>query len=215
MYQDGSFITSKNHGATKLWGFRFMYNPETISISGDSRSTPNDWTMGKADPSTSLGGTLTVSVRLLLNRMVDMNWLASGQPGGYPAGTQLSKEDMIGIQTRGTEYDLEYLYRVMNGEPLKNQALLKSGQPTSDFGYFTGMPFWLHMHDNMRYRVGMSNIGINHIVFTEQMIPVLTEVSVDLLRIPALETMKLTKKEKQAQVAYLAAINTTVGGIGK
>lgn len=192
IYQDveAAFDNQGSPKAAKdLWGFQFMYNPTTIQHS--NTSDPNiDWT-NTADVSALLIGTQTVQFSLLLNRVVDMSALSDSyyptgsfpgrntSSGGYPK--TLSAADINGILSRGTEYDLEFLYRTINGEPQLGPSM---SAPTADFGYLAAIPIWVRFHDNLRYKGVISNISVNHVMFSEKMIPVLTEVSLSFTRIP-------------------------------
>jgi hypothetical protein len=209
MYQDTYLLSAKNP-EKKLWGFKFMYNPTSISYSTNT-DTSNDWTLGKADPSNALGGNTAVSFELYLNRVIDVKAINAGKGGsGYP-GKPLSPTALKGIKTRGTEYDLEYLYRVVNGDPQPNQALLADKGKSSDLGFITGMPFWLHINDNMRYFGSLASLSVNHVIFTEDMIPVFTTVDVTFIRYPATATTVTNAQAKKLLNAQ-AGGTTTAGG---
>ena len=102
----------------------------------------------------------------------------------YPR--QLSKEEVEGILLRGTEYDLEYLYRAVNGNrDMKGNSLLTYNGESADKGYITGVPLWFVLHDNMRYYGSLQNISVDHVVFTDKMVPMLTVVNISFLRYPS------------------------------
>jgi hypothetical protein len=171
-----------------------MFNPNSISHQNSS-NTSIDWTNSQ-DVSTLLTGTQTFTLSLFLNRTVDVAQLsqyvvnAQGSPyvvpntgisNGY-TGRVLKTEDILGIVTRGTEYDLEFLYRVINGEPQLGPTMDK---PTADFGYLSGMPLWVRLNNQMRYKGYIAGLGVQHLMFTPDMVPVVTEVSITFLRTPA------------------------------
>jgi len=184
-----------------LWGFQFMYNPTTINYT-NSVSTGIDWT-NTQDVATALSGSQQFNFTLFLNRLIDvsmlkgydttmvskqsrgsalnnpLNYLATGTDGSYER--TLTAADATGILTRGTEYDLEYFYRVMNGDPSLGPTMTA---PTSDFGFMSGVPVWLKFNDNVRYKVTIQSISVNHVMFTEDMVPVVTEVTLSMIRIP-------------------------------
>ena len=193
MFQDGYALTTKKNPDHTLWGFRFMYNPTSISYSTNT-DTSVDWTLGKADPSTALGGNTNVNFTLYLNRMIDIKYLKSMSNNGAGYGVPLSDDALNGLLTRGTEYDLEYLYRVVNGDPQPNQALLQSNASTADLGFITGMPFWLHINDNMRYFGALAGLSVDHAIFTEDMIPVFSTVTISFIRYPATTTKDLSQR---------------------
>lgn len=201
IYQDPTTAQALNLGAkgTKkttaitpenLWGFRFNYNPTTISY-GTQSSSSLDFTTFSKDPANLVGGNTVISFDLYLNRIADMttcnpkseeyanatNYYAMSSRGG------LTDNQKTGIWNRGTEFDLEYLYRVINGDPQKSN-MLSSGGVSADFGYVTGAPFWLRLHDNMKYFCAISSLSVNHVMFDSRMVPTLSIVTLTLIRYP-------------------------------
>lgn len=176
------------------WGFRFMYNPTTFSYNTSSNNNV-DWTLGSSDPTVLLQGNQSVTFELYLNRIIDLTYLKnypSGGPdtaGAYVDGG-LSEEAAQGLLNRGTEYDIEFLYRVLNGDPLKNSLLLgdsyRAKGYTADFGYTTATPCWLALNDNLRYFGSVASMQVNHMIFDLRMVPVLSVVTITFSRYPAL-----------------------------
>jgi len=178
-----------------------MYNPTTIGYT-NSVSTGIDWSNSQ-DVATALSGSQQFTFSLFLNRLADvsslksfqtttlsktnresaldtpLNYLATGTSGSYERA--LTTMDANGIVTRGTEYDLEYFYRVINGDPAYGSTMT---QPTADFGFMSGVPVWLKFNDHVRYKVTVQSISVNHVMFTEDMVPVVTEVQLSMIRIP-------------------------------
>jgi hypothetical protein len=186
-YQDiDNAYTASGDPKTKnsqLWGFQFMYNPTTIS---HTQANANFDITNTADISNQLTGSQTFSVSIFLNRVMDMSILATDKADQLNSKTAdysraLTEDDAHGILTRGTEYDLEFLYRVINGEPKKGPTMDKA---TSDFGFLAPAPIWFRLHDNFKYKVVITSISVNHVMFTEKMIPILSEVSIGMMRIP-------------------------------
>jgi hypothetical protein len=181
--------------SSDLWGFRFMYNPTTFSYSTSSNNSV-DWTLGSSDPATLLAGNQTVNFDLYLNRIPDMSYLKDLEldPSSVPSltsayGRALNPDTEIpGIRNRGTEYDIEFLYRVVNGDPLKNPLLFDKNYNgyTADFGYTTATPCWLYLNNNMRYFGSVASIQVNHVMFDLNMVPMLSVVSIAFSRYPAL-----------------------------
>lgn len=185
---DGAAALNKpQKGEVKLWGFRFTYNPQTMSYN-TSTNTSIDWMLNSKDPANLLGGNTTVSLQLYLNRIADMTELRSAKGGdfsrSYPRA--LRKEEIDGLLYRGTEYDLEFLYRVLNGDPGKTSLLEYNGK-TADFGYITGTPCWFHLHNNLKYYGSMASLSVNHVMFTQDMVPMLSTVDISFIRYPSLE----------------------------
>lgn len=204
---DGAAALNKPvNGQTSLWGFRFSYNPTDLEYN-TSTNTSIDWMLNSKDPANLLGGNTTVSVKLYLNRIADMTELKSAKPGGdftksYPRA--LTKEEIEGILYRGTEYDIEFLYRVLNGDPGKT-ALLDYDGKTSDFGYITGTPCWFHFHNNLKYYGSMASLSVKHVMFTQEMVPMLSVVDLSFVRYPSLELspdeVKTAYQERAKNVA--------------
>jgi hypothetical protein len=192
------------------WGFRFTYNPSSISYS-TTANTPIDWTLGTSDTANVLGGPTSIAFDLYLNRIADLAELnLKNRPNNYPK--PLSDVDALGLKTRGTEYDLEFLYRIVNGSPQETD-LTSTKQLTSDFGYITGVPFWLLLHDNMRYYVGLSTMSVNHVMFTTNLVPIFTVVSLTLTRYPVFDKTGsgyIDRKQAEAYQEGKAGKTTTV-----
>jgi hypothetical protein len=191
----------KKRGANEAnqWGFRFMYNPQYISYE-TSANNSIDWTLGSKDTAALLAGNQTVTLQIYLNRIIDLGYLNTlygrtndnvikrqlSEQAAY--GRKLSSEEVIGIMNRGTEYDLEFLYRCLTGDPqtnnpLLNERLRKTG--SADIGYITGIPLWLYLSDNLRYFGSVSRIGVNHIIFNTEMVPTLSIIDLSFARYPA------------------------------
>lgn len=175
---DGTAKTKAN----QLWGFQFMYNPQTIS---HEQANANFDITNTADISNQLTGSQTFQVEIILNRLFDMSALASDRAGQKTTNGDyaraLTNEDIHGILTRGTEYDLEFLYRTINGEPKLGPSMDRA---TSDFGFLAPAPIWFRLHDNFKYKVVITHLSVNHTMFTEKMIPVMTGVTIGMMRIP-------------------------------
>jgi hypothetical protein len=150
-------------------------------------------------------GNTTIGVGLLLNRQADMitldpnnperanwkNYYQTDSTRGYISESQLNF-----LWTRGTEYDLEFLYRILSAKEPTSRALLKNGDLTSDLGFLTVQPFWITFHDNMTYFCKINSITVNHVAFTKNMVPYLTEVTLEMTRMltPELDIQKTINK---------------------
>ena len=184
----------------KQWGFRFMYNPTTISYN-TSANNSIDWALGSKDSAALLSGNQTVTIQIYLNRIIDLSYLNAVYGYGYlnslggtqisvPAayGRNLTPDEYKGIMSRGTEYDLEFLYRCLTGNPLTNNPLLNSDfkdSGSADIGYITGIPLWMYLNDNLRYFGSVASIGVNHAIFNTEMVPMLSVVDISFSRYPA------------------------------
>ena len=196
-----------------------MYNPDGFSYSTSSNNSI-DWTLGSKDPATVLSGNQTVTLELYLNRIADMSYLTDltygkttlSQTQAY--GRELDKTEIEGIINRGTEYDIEFLYRVLNGDPLKNPLLFNSSYNgvTADFGYTTAVPCWLYLNDNLRYYGSVGSFQVVHRLFTPNMVPMLSIMSITFNRYPALWNDNGIAGKDQKSVN--AALATKLAGTG-
>lgn len=171
------------------YGFRFHYNPTGISmsygitadISYEQLQTGRD----DVNPIVPLGqGGWTIE--LYLNRMEDMVYL--NENGSIRNGLDstdvypepVPQAERKKIYDRGTMYDLEYLFKAVNGAGMDYSSELRG--ETSDIGWIAGLPVEFHMGDGMRYLGQISAVNINHAVFNERMVPMLTTVSITARR---------------------------------
>jgi hypothetical protein len=211
----------KTLGTVNQWGFRFMYNPTSFMY---QTSTLNniDWTLGPKNSAALLAGNSQVSFDLYINRIPDMRYLTNYNPTNDLSesavyGRELNTEERLGIANRGTEYDIEFLYRVLNGDPDSSPLLFNSnyGGESSDFGYTTAVPCWLWLNDNMRYYGSMASFSVNHVIFDARMVPILSVVSVTFSRIPALGFDAATGAHtKGTTPALLKAAQDAANGVG-
>lgn len=203
---DAMNVATQTKGKKPTWGFKFMYNPTSVSYS-IPMNTSIDWTLSTQDPANLIAGNIAVNFTLYINRIADMTELMPLKNGpqmyskNYPR--MLSKEEVEGILLRGTEYDLEFLYRATNGNrDMKGNSLLSYNGESADKGYITGVPLWFVLHDNMRYYGSLQNISVDHVVFTDKMVPMLSVVNISFLRYPSgaavEEFLKAKNKEDAA-----------------
>lgn len=209
---------SKSANLNRFWGFRFLFNPQYISYNMNSNNQV-DWTRpnenNAALVASGIGGSITVNI--LLDRVADMitmrKWKESGggtlPQGPYPVS--MDPEQCAGILHRGTEYDLEYLFRVLNGNPQK--VTLMGTNPkdglemlSANMGYITQLPFIFKVSERMRYKVIMSNISVEHSMFTREMIPIRTVVQLQLERLPDLASGGFKKYEQAEALSKLGPV---------
>ena len=173
-----------------MYGFKFLYNPTEISMGWGMLETvdPNTIRSGAAGglaPVTGVGLS-TIDFTLLLNRISDMNFLdesglAPGEDatlsGPYEGINPIQRvEDLKMIYQRGTMYDLEYLFRVINGPSAIHQTILNGS--SADWGFLIGTQVELFLGDGLRYLVRVNGINVNHTIFNDRMVPVLSQVSI-------------------------------------
>ena len=97
-----------------------------------------------------------------------------GQPFGSDQNFTTNVEDKIkDLLTYGTESDLEYLYRVINGDGWKGIG----GRATSNIGYL--MPSLIRLDlGNQKFVGVVSSASVTHLAFTRDLIPIRSDVSI-------------------------------------
>ena len=211
------------------YGFRFLYNPSTMDFSTplSNKYSPKVLAdMGGGDLNIMPQG--SISLDLLLNRIPDVNTPVSNY------GSPVPPEDLKEIRARGTMYDIDYLYRMMNGvwtldpaadtgdagKPARSgggknphqgsdsdrdrQTRKKKkpkeededpkegivdvgtvGWPYSggDIGFLLPTTVWLSIGKSIRYYGWIQSVSYEHQMFSDDMIPILTRVSISFARI--------------------------------
>jgi hypothetical protein len=182
------------------WGFQFLWNPTTIST---SVARNMDITPSSADTLRVVAGVFpgqeTVSLSVVIDRTNDFACIKADNSKStssieftkyysslYPgASTFQNMPDQINkLMAQGTMADLEYLFKAINGSgngTLEWTNLL--GKKTANVGYLAPTLLGIQLGptlDNLSYVGWASNIGINHTAFTEDMIPIRTEVSISI-----------------------------------
>ena len=172
-----------------MYGFKFLYNPTEVSMGwGIAEGVNPDVIQSGADGYiVPIGAGLnqsTIDFTLLLNRIGDMAYLDSngritGAEDPYP-GNFNKLEDLKMIYKKGTMYDLEYLFRTINGPNASYQSSLND--KTADRGFLLGAQVELHLGDGLRYLVRIGSLSINHTVFNDRMVPILSNVQISCHR---------------------------------
>lgn len=179
------------------YGFRFHYNPQSIdqTIGTLQGISPELMMSGKdqANMITAPTQSSTISFQLYLNRIEDMNALATMSVD--PKSTLITSdddstkyypeivkaEDRKLIKNFGTMYDLEFLFKAVNGEMGGYKSPLR-GTKTADVGWLNGMAIEMHLGRKLRYLARIINISVKHILFTESMVPTLSVVTISAHR---------------------------------
>jgi hypothetical protein len=165
-----------------MYGFKFLYNPTEVNMGWGmlENADPNVIRTNQLAPITGIGLS-TIDFTLLLNRIGDMdfldeNGLAPGEDSPYSGVNTLSRvEDLKMIYKKGTMYDLEYLFRCMNGPNAIHQTILNG--KSADWGFLIGSQLELFLGDGLRYLVRLNGINVSHTIFNDRMVPVLSQVS--------------------------------------
>lgn len=179
--------------------FKFHYNPASVMVS-QTYNQDMDPLFVQKDAFSAIQSGSEVSFSLFLNRIEEMQIL--NHDGSYRKAEdgrdasnyaefmwrgRIRQDVRSQIRTMGTLYDLEYLYRVCNGEPLDTWK-----GKSSDYGILFGQPMRLHftnvrhqgMNVGMNYYGFISSISMDHKMFSMDMVPSLTEVGITFTRIP-------------------------------
>lgn len=165
----------------QMYGFKFLYNPTTVSMAWGVQQMmdPNYESSGEEVFNPISAGLIssTIVFEVLLNRIADFNHLnADGSiRGKYPYGEiDVPLEDRKQIYNRGTMYDLEYFFKTVNG-PHGTFTSAYNGL-TADSGWLRPSSMELHLGAGMRYRIRINEVSINHAIFNNRMVPILSTV---------------------------------------
>jgi hypothetical protein len=189
VYEDVQEMSA--NGSARRYAFQFHYNPTTVqqAYTGNPEVDITMWTSGKARYNLLGGQTMsTVAFTLTLNRIFDMQYFGTDgllKPSRRDEKNPYSpmKPDNATqkrIYDYGTMYDVEYLLSTILGVKFKSRFR----DMTSDIGFLTGRPVDLHLGNKLRYWGYIQDISLNHVIFDERMVPVLSEVNITFARIP-------------------------------
>jgi len=173
---------------TKPYGFRFHYNPTSISMTYGSMDKLSPELMRDEiqtfNPVTpiNVGG---ISFEIYLNRIDDLSLIKSNGTlvldGKTFASDTVYPEvvdpaELKQIYRKGTMYDLEYLFRAIHGGGNDYTSILRG--KTSDLGWISRAAVEVHLGDGLRFLVSLNNIGVNHVLFNDRMVPMLTVLTI-------------------------------------
>jgi hypothetical protein len=182
----------------RKWGFQFLWNPSEIST---NVSRNMDITPSAADTLRVVSGVFpgqeTVNFNILLDRVNDFACIRSSKvkdfndyskfyTSYYPGQEkQPFGEQLDALMRQGTMADLEYLFKAINGSGMgveKWGTLM--GKRTANLGYLQptllGISLGPDRLNNLSYVGWLSNIAINHNMFTQDMIPMRTTVTLSI-----------------------------------
>jgi hypothetical protein len=212
--------TQKQVVPTNMYGFRFLYNPQTIEMTwGQSSFTNNQALLQGLDtihpiaPGSMASG---ITFTIPLNRIQDANYL--NPDGSYAVPITSAQAQVIPtsvpievrpvnlpyfydvpiserklIYERGTMYDIEWLMKAINGWAFLDHTSDVSGLKTNDMGFILQFPVELHLGNAMRYRVQVTDIRITHIIFNPRMIPIFSQVTFTCRRFPEQSFSEISK----------------------
>lgn len=177
----------------KKVGFRFLYNPTEVFMNWGTASEIDvgAFMAGKllANPITDSASASSINFSIVLNRIVDMNLInANGvvaEKSYLTSNGSISAAHAKGIYNKGTMYDLEYLFKAVNG--FGSGYVNSLGLETSDPGWMNSFPVELHLGNTLRYLVRITNLEVNHKIFDPRMVPVFSIVNIVCKRLPDYE----------------------------
>lgn len=177
----------------KKVGFRFLYNPTEVFMNWGTASEIDvgAFMSGKllANPITDAASASSINFSLVLNRIADMTLVdANGkvsEKAYLSSGGTISATHAKGIYSKGTMYDLEYLFKAVNG--FGSGYVNSLGIETSDPGWMNSFPVELHLGTSLRYLVRITNLEVNHKIFDPRMVPVFSVVNIVCKRLPDYE----------------------------
>ena len=211
---DGKSASNRNINLRRYgFQFMYNPSTVTMNYAGAPQVDPGLITSG-ADAVPLIGSSVTSSnltFSVILNRMNDFKYLdallAKGsvvrtdnnlpQPDFhdiYPHGSNHGKtentqdgvrsitQELERLKELGTMYDVEYLLRTLIGYELR--SYLKGGDFTADVGYLGAYPVELHLGNNLRYLGVIDNFSLTHTIFSKDMIPLFTNLTITFSRLP-------------------------------
>lgn len=179
------------------YAFQFQYNPQpiTMSYAGAPPVDIANFTSGQEEYALYTGGSGSgnITFDLVINRIDDLKYysapgvlISEAYPGRQPYGAKdtakvkaLFNEQEF-IYNKGTMYDVEYLLRTVMGVTMESKFRGK----TADFGWIGAMPIELHLSPGLRYWATLSSFTINHVLFSERMVPIFSTVKISCNRLP-------------------------------
>jgi hypothetical protein len=189
----------------QLYGFKFLYNPEKVGMAwGIMDQMDPTYVASGDDPFAAISAGLmasSVTFNLILNRIEDFKYFTLGggfltDPNPYPI--TIPTEDRFEIYEKGTMYDIEYLFKTLNGP--KASFTSKLNGKTSDRGWLRPSIVELHLGARMRYKVRVQNLAVNHAIFNARMVPIFSTVQLTVGRFN--DGPPLSEAQKVASASY-------------
>ena len=178
-------------GDNHNYGFQFQYNPGTVAMTYFTSPNVDVTMMTSGQEMFNLAGVSgsqgSVSFQVIINRIFDMSYYTPDgvlKPG-VEASAIYSKPPAAGefkdIYNKGTMYDVEFLLRVLMGTTMSSYL---RGERTADMGWLPAMPVELHLGKSLRYLGTVNSLSLNHMIFNERMVPMLTTLDIAFARLP-------------------------------
>ena len=176
------------------WGFQFLWNPTQIgsSVQRNANLVPQAMD-GFAGRAPLFPGTEALSFVAIINRVNDFACFKAN-PGQAPshadmystsAGAPQNTYALItDLMSKGTMADIEYIFKMINGDG-RNGATWTNvlGRKTADINFLAPTPIAVQFGpnaDSLSYVGWVESVSISHQMFTEDMIPIHSEVTVNM-----------------------------------
>jgi len=197
-------ISTSNAAAAKdknLFGFQFLWNPTTLSnsISYNPAMVPSS-ADGFAQYSSLFTGMESMQVTAQINRVMDFaafkanpGMSLSEMASSYAAyknpqsksKAETTEQQISDLLKRGTMADVEYIYRMVNGIgnasiPTFTNVL---GRQTADLAFLSPTAIAIKFGpnpDSLSYVGWLTQVDVQHLQFTEDMIPLDTTVTISI-----------------------------------
>lgn len=188
--EGNDFENSWSAGSLQRYAFKFLYNPEVVSMTygGVSDFDITALTSGttKSLPLSPNVFQSTISFTVPLNRIFDMTYLGpAGAPKRGTVPSEIYPYTVSGLErskiySKGTMYDFEYLLKAILGLEIPTQFR----GTTADIGFLYGRPVELHLGSSLRYLVQISDVSLDHLLFDSRMVPIFSQLKITVRRIP-------------------------------
>jgi hypothetical protein len=211
----------------KFYGFQFHYNPGSLAMAwGGPQPVDVSLMASGREKFISFGsgaGAGTISLNLILNRINDMKYidpktgrLKAGVSTTAFSGRPPTNAEVGDIYNRGTMYDLEFLLRTVLG--YEYQSALGRGmswdKKTADLGWLGGKPVEIHLGKSLRYLGRVASLSVNHVLFTERMVPTFSEVSIVIARLPDVTSSQIQDNSTGNEPVLSQTAKNIIAGVG-
>jgi hypothetical protein len=172
----------ENARKDNIYGFQFLWNPTEYATSTAVSSNVIPAATDALSFLNMFQGTGTINFSLQINRVNDFACFGSTVGTDFTrfyGSSYTSAGDRIklinDLKRRGTLADIEFLYKTINGGFIKNAANIE----TSDIGII--VPTIVRVDIGPYAQIGIvNNISVAHKMFTQTMIPIVSEVSLGI-----------------------------------
>ena len=176
------------------WGFQFLWNPTQIgtSVQRNANLVPQamDAFAGRAP---LFPGTEALSFVAVINRVNDFACFKAAPDQApyhaemYPksAGAGNNTSALIkDLMLKGTMADIEFIFKMINGDGANGATWTNAlGRKTADINFLAPTPVAVQFGpnaDSLSYVGWVESISVSHQMFTEDMIPVHSEVTINM-----------------------------------